>query len=44
MKKEIINSRHTLKKINSLEQYFKICKNTLNESANDKNQLRYNDK
>lgn len=37
MKKEII-------KINSLEQYFKICKNTLNESANDKNQLRYNDK
>lgn len=44
MKKEIINSRHTIRKINSLEQYFKICKNTLNESANDKNQLRYNDK
>lgn len=43
MKKEI-KSRHTIKKINSLEQYFKICKNTLNESANDKNQLRYNDK
>lgn len=44
MKKEIINSRHTKKIINSLEQYFKICKNTLNESANNKNQLRYNDK